>query len=351
LEVDVLEDVTQMALVIITAAAFGFPIHATYGAERHHHQEQAAASSELDDDKAKKAITTQKQHYQLSFTRCMEVVSQRTLAKVLLPAWALRLPVFGLSEVGLAFREFNQHLLDVVDRERALQRGERRRQRQLSASSAGEGKEAATEALGSVEKEKGQTLFRLLVQANEQGKDEEAEGNESKGEGTAVGAAVVVRGRRLDLGELLGNAFIFLLAGPYVLVVLLPSRSILTDLINHPFLSLPIPTPGHETSSHALTFALMLLAMHPEEQAALQAEVDAVLDAKPEGEALAYEDLDGLALCHGAMNEALRLFPPVVIIPKAAVQEGVELTSSEVGHGSLNGFDLRFEVYLVDFKF
>ncbi len=79
----------------------------------------------------------------------------------------------------------------------------------------------------------------------------------------------------------------------------------------------------------------MLLAMHPEEQTALQAEVDAVLDAKQgQGDAaaaaLAYEDLDGLALCHGAMNEALRLFPPVVVIPKAAVQDGVELTATGV---------------------
>lgn len=72
----------------------------------------------------------------------------------------------------------------------------------------------------------------------------------------------------------------------------------------------------------------MLLALHPHEQRALQSEVDAVLQGR---DSLAYEDLDELVLCHGAMNEALRLFPPVVIIPKVAAQDGVEVTSAEVG--------------------
>lgn len=54
----------------------------------------------------------------------------------------------------------------------------------------------------------------------------------------------------------------------------------------------------------------MLLAAHPEEQRLLQAEIDAVLQQGQR--ALAYEDLDQLVLCQGAMNEALRLFPPVV---------------------------------------
>lgn len=71
----------------------------------------------------------------------------------------------------------------------------------------------------------------------------------------------------------------------------------------------------------------MLLALHPEEQQAVQAEVDAVLDV--EGK-LGYEDLDRLVLCQGTMNESLRLFPPVVLVPKVAVQDGVEIASAKV---------------------
>lgn len=73
----------------------------------------------------------------------------------------------------------------------------------------------------------------------------------------------------------------------------------------------------------------MLLAAHPHEQRALQAEIDAVLQQGKRG--LAYEDLDKLVLCQGSMNEALRLFPPVVIIPKFCVPNGgAELVSAEV---------------------
>lgn len=90
-----------------------------------------------------------------------------------------------------------------------------------------------------------------------------------------------------------------------------------------PFLS---PT-GHETSSHALSFALMLLALHPQEQRAVQAEIDAVLGAA--ASTPAYGDLDRLVLCQGAMSEALRLFPPVVIVPKVAVQDNVEIADGE----------------------
>lgn len=252
LEIEVLDDVTQMALAIITAAAFGFPIHAAYGKERSRHRRaeeegvmplppSSSSSSSPPTGGGKKK---KKKVYHLSFTRCMEVVSQRTLAKVLLPAWALRLPVLGLSEVGLAFRvcaymsnnccvgawlasdrwgmmvtnpipliparfppslvpstlmftkEFNEHLLDVVDRERALQQEERR------GSAGGNGEKEGGE--------KGQTLFRLLVQANE------TEGESEGSDGGGGGAAVVARGRRLEMAELLGNAFIFLLAGAWV---------------------------------------------------------------------------------------------------------------------------------------
>jgi hypothetical protein len=98
LDVEVLEDVTQMTLAIITAAAFGFPIHATYGSERHAHSPATPDPKEANGKEKGK-----EKKYQLSFTRCMEVVSQRTLTKVLLPAWALQLPVFGLREVGVAF--------------------------------------------------------------------------------------------------------------------------------------------------------------------------------------------------------------------------------------------------------
>lgn len=240
LEVEVLQDVTQMALAVITAAAFGFPIHAAYGKEAHTQPVVVEGKSQQQQHR---------QRYKLSFTRCMELVSQRTLAKVLLPAWALSLPVCGLREVGVAYRvrgrkegryvgrnvdvlvsvdddqpfhffpyhtalqEFNEHLLDVVDRERALQREERRRSaaglgEDMSAESAGEDASALSSGPGGEKRGKGETLFSLLVQANEVWGGEEDDGVEGSG-------AMATRGQRLEMGELLGNAFIFLLAGAF----------------------------------------------------------------------------------------------------------------------------------------
>lgn len=97
----------------------------------------------------------------------------------------------------------------MVDRERALQREERQqsrpaRRRLPSAAHwrdlGGEEEDASVGLSGSGKgRGKGETLFRLLVQANDG-----EEGEEGR---------VVSRGRRLEMGELLGNAFIFLLAG------------------------------------------------------------------------------------------------------------------------------------------
>lgn len=119
LDVQILEDVVQMTLAIITTAAFGFPIHAAYGTERRARNDgpsgrergpsyapitPTTAGAGADAMEPPLSQQGKGKRYELSFTRCMEIVSARTLAKVLLPGWALRLPVFGLKEVGVAFR-------------------------------------------------------------------------------------------------------------------------------------------------------------------------------------------------------------------------------------------------------
>jgi cytochrome P450 len=63
---------------------------------------------------------------------------------------------------------------------------------------------------------------------------------------------------------------------------------------------------GHETTSTALTFTLHLLARHPEEQAKVHEELDAVLDGRPP----TAEDLPALERTTMAIKEAMRLYPP-----------------------------------------
>jgi cytochrome P450 len=78
---------------------------------------------------------------------------------------------------------------------------------------------------------------------------------------------------------------------------------------------------GHETTSTALTFTLHLLGRHPEEQARVHEEVDAVLDGRAPG----VDDLPPLERTTMAIKEAMRLFPPAYATGRLL------LTDDEIG--------------------
>ena len=63
---------------------------------------------------------------------------------------------------------------------------------------------------------------------------------------------------------------------------------------------------GHETTSSALTWAWYLLGRHPDVEARLHAEIDAVLG----GRAATMDDVRQLPYTASVFNEALRLYPP-----------------------------------------
>jgi cytochrome P450 len=64
---------------------------------------------------------------------------------------------------------------------------------------------------------------------------------------------------------------------------------------------------GHETTAMAMVWAWYLLALHPEAEARLHAELAAVLG----GRTPVHEDLAKLAYTRAVMDEAMRLYPPV----------------------------------------
>ncbi|KAJ3032181.1 UNVERIFIED_CONTAM: hypothetical protein HDU68_000020 [Siphonaria sp. JEL0065] len=86
----------------------------------------------------------------------------------------------------------------------------------------------------------------------------------------------------LDRSELKGNAFVFILA-------------------------------GHETTAGALAFALALLAIHKDKQQKLYQEIKSIIEDKDRPD---YTDFPKLKYALSVMNETLRLFPPLVSIPK-----------------------------------
>ena len=73
---------------------------------------------------------------------------------------------------------------------------------------------------------------------------------------------------------------------------------------------------GHETSASALAWALYLLAMYPQWQDRVAAEAAAVIDS----EKIYFSTLSKLKLTRDVFREAMRLYPPVPMMVREAVQ-------------------------------
>ncbi|MBU6245581.1 MAG: cytochrome P450 [Actinomycetales bacterium] len=87
---------------------------------------------------------------------------------------------------------------------------------------------------------------------------------------------------------------------------------------------------GHETVASALTWALALLAHHPQAQQQLQQEADQAA-SRP---ALGMEDLDALPFARAVIDETLRLYPPAWLITRSALGED-DLAGFRVPAGAL----------------
>lgn len=76
---------------------------------------------------------------------------------------------------------------------------------------------------------------------------------------------------------------------------------------------------GHETSAAALAWTWYLLARHPPAARHLRAELDRELGDRPAGLA----DLPRLPYTRAVLQEALRLYPPVWMLPRRAKADGL----------------------------
>ena len=74
---------------------------------------------------------------------------------------------------------------------------------------------------------------------------------------------------------------------------------------------------GHETTALTLTYALYLLAEHPEVQRAMQAEVDLL----PAGKSPAFADLPKLRSVRNVVYESLRMYPPADVLGREAITD------------------------------
>eukprot|EP01124_Arcella_intermedia_P012452 TRINITY_DN18788_c0_g2_i2.p2 TRINITY_DN18788_c0_g2~~TRINITY_DN18788_c0_g2_i2.p2 ORF type:complete len:548 (-),score=69.03 TRINITY_DN18788_c0_g2_i2:63-1706(-) len=205
---DAMECTTKLALHVISNAAFGFKTH--WGKP----------------DPPLPGFT-------LPFFTSLEQISQRMFATSFLPSWLLRVPLFGLPQLGEAKSQFLLYLKHFIASAR----------RDLPARS---------------------DIFTSLILSSL---------------GTSSDT--------LSDAELIANIHILLFA-------------------------------GHETTAHTLTYALGLLAAHPEVQEELYEEIWRVLGGE---RAVEYEDLRALPLAKAVLNETLRMFPAVTVVPKWAPED------------------------------
>ncbi len=74
---------------------------------------------------------------------------------------------------------------------------------------------------------------------------------------------------------------------------------------------------GHETTSLALTYAVLLVAQHPEVRERLDEEYAEVLD----GDRPTVADVEDLTVTERVIREALRLYPPVPVLARQATED------------------------------
>lgn len=99
--------------------------------------------------------------------------------------------------------------------------------------------------------------------------------------------------------------------------------------------SLILLVAGHETSANALTWLTYLLARHPEQARAIQAESAAILVGRDP----TFEDLPRLPRALHAVQEAMRLYPPAWMVDRVALADD-EFQGLRIPAGTL--FSLYF---------
>ncbi|KAG1808691.1 cytochrome P450 [Suillus subaureus] len=176
--------------------------------------------------------------HQLTFKDALHTVTQELTLKLLVPRWAMGLTK-RFRRARLAFDELHQYLTEMIHERR-----------------------------GSQHEGNNNDLLSSLLSAND-------DDNLSKGE------------VKLSNSELIGNIFIFLVA-------------------------------GHETTAHTLSFAFALLALHPDKQEEMYQHIKRVL---PDGRIPTYDDMPSLAYSSAVFNEALRMFPPACGVPKTSAED------------------------------
>ncbi|KAI0052105.1 614/534 cytochrome P450 [Auriscalpium vulgare] len=184
--------------------------------------------------------------HRLTFKDAMQVVSEGVISKLVVPRWAMGLTPY-FSKVRIAYDELHQYMEEMI------------RDRRNSET-----------------KEERYDLLSSLIDASGDGDPDSS----------------------LTDSQLLGNVFIFMLA-------------------------------GHETAAHTLSFCFALLALHPAEQERLYDEIQRISPdpSKPP----TYNQMSLFVYALAVLYETLRLAPAVVSIPKESAEDTSLVVTSIAG--------------------
>ncbi|THU87661.1 cytochrome P450 [Dendrothele bispora CBS 962.96] len=283
---------TQFTLRILVAAAFGqlLPwknVNTSYTSFSNPSPEiKLPTEAETLGPENQTVVTSSEE---LAIEEIFEIISQDLVLKLVIPDWLLR-------NAEWAFMPFGNLRNRAIKVRKAFEGLKLYMQNIITART--NGITSSDSSLLPSDSGKGADLFSNLIEANENdgalddgqvwdpelGEYVDADAYKSLGNRTKTADNA---NTKLTDVELMGNIFIFLLG-------------------------------GHETTAHTVCYALALLALYQDEQEKL---FQHIISVCPDGQMPTYEDLPRLTRTMAVMQETLRLYPPVIGIPKKAAND------------------------------
>ncbi|KAK6334029.1 hypothetical protein TWF696_002537 [Orbilia brochopaga] len=239
---DVLNDTMRLSLHVISGAGFGVPL-------------QWPGTTE-DADIIRPLSSGSSHRHSLSFKDALAGLLHNLMIVLVFPKWLLRnAPFQWARNAAQAAAEYEAYMDELF--------AEKKR-----------------EAIAG-EKADGMDIMGALVK-NSYGPE-----SRSNAQSNAKSTPGDIERLTLSDSEILGNAFVFLLA-------------------------------GHETSAGALHYGMIFLALYPEAQRQLQADIDRIFGDRAVEDWEYSRDVTAMqnSMIAAVMNEELRVVPPVVSIPK-----------------------------------
>lgn len=250
LAADVASDTMSMTLNIISGAAFDKPL--SWPGEPHPGPQDGPSHGRS----APSSVNEIAEGHLLSFHRALEILLQNMTVNLVVPRFLLRWsPLRKHRQISLSFDEWGRYMSEMY---------ESKKKKILEGST-----------------EEGFDLMEALVRGSGVSRETEDGSAPTNGKGKPS------VGEPLTREEVMGNSFVFLLA-------------------------------GHETTANTVHFALLFLAVNPRSQRRLQEHISDVLGDRPTGQWDFERSMPRLlaGMAGAVMNETLRLIPPVTNITK-----------------------------------